>query len=83
MSDEVTEPPAWVPFGCCTYMILGLLFCLWSGFVRWMGPCPAFSSNTNCHWSRAYELWLFPVPQAAYLTIGILLMIFVKRRWVR
>lgn len=60
----------WARVGCFTYLVLGLLWCVGNVFVRMMGPCPAFSSNASCEWSRGYELWLFPGSQIVIVGIG-------------
>ncbi len=66
--------------GCFAYLTLGLLWCAGNVFVRLMGPCPAFSSNTTCDWSRAYELWLFPGSQIAFALVGYGLMRLARAR---
>jgi hypothetical protein len=71
---------AW--FSIIIYLFLGLIWCFGNMFVWWMGPCPAFSSNTVCEWSRLKELWHFPISQIAYLAIGGVLL-FAFKRYVR
>jgi hypothetical protein len=73
-SFDHPEMPRWAHAGCLIYALAGSLFCLGNFFVWWMGPCPAFSSNTNCSWSQARELWYFPISQLTFVTVGILML---------
>ena len=79
-----TSPPArlvwWARLGFAFYLVVGIFVAGGNLFVRVMGPCPAFSSNTVCSWSRAEELWLFPVSQMVVLGFGIAFGMLV-RRW--
>jgi hypothetical protein len=83
MSEGDDPLRGWTGLGCVTYLLLGTIYCAGNAFVWFLGPCPAFSSSTVCDWSTAYELWLFPLSQLAFLTIGIGLMLWVKRRGAR
>ncbi|WP_156140978.1 hypothetical protein [Sphingomonas sp. 37zxx] len=80
MSEERPEISGYAFAGCAVYGILGTLWCLGNVFVRWMGPCPAFSSKTDCYWSEAHKLWLFPASQIAFVVIGYLLFKLAQRR---
>jgi hypothetical protein len=82
VSEGQPEIKTWVSLGWMAYAFLGTLCCLGNLFVRLMGPCPAFSGNTGCHWSAGYTLWLFPLSQVAILAIGYLLP-RLARKWAR
>jgi hypothetical protein len=69
----------WVKLGLAFYAFVGLLYSLGGMFVRYMGPCPAFSSNTDCYWSPAKEMWLFPGSQLTVIGVGIVLFIVARR----
>lgn len=73
--------PLWVKLAAIAYGFVGTLYCLGGMFVRVMGPCPAFSSETDCGWSPFEEFWAFPGAQIAFVLVGIGLIIGIKR-WV-
>ncbi|MBD3734513.1 MAG: hypothetical protein IE934_17595 [Sphingopyxis sp.] len=80
MSDRKPAITGLVQAGCLIYMILGSLWCIGNLWVWFIGPCPAFSSNTECNWSRGYVLWLFPFSQLAFLMFGYLLLRIARSR---
>jgi hypothetical protein len=52
-------------------VLLAILWSLGNGWVALMGPCPAFSSNTDCVWTESEEKWFWPHSQL--LALGILI----------
>ena len=80
MNDS--EPPS-LPLWCrvllTIYWLLVPLWMLAGLFVSVLGPCPAFSGNTDCEWRRTEELWHFPLSQIASVVLGILLWQLLRR----
>ena len=72
--------PAWARLLLLILIAGGMIFGLGNLFVWFMGPCPAFSSNTTCKWSQARTLWLFPVSQIATVLL-IALVVRLLRKW--
>ena len=52
---------------------LAVIWSLGNGWVSLMGPCPAFSSNTDCVWTEAEENWFWPYSQL--LALGVLIVL--------
>ena len=75
---EKPDLPLWARFVVLTLVVAGIILSLGNLFVWFMGPCPAFSSNTVCTWGHARTLWLFPGSQ-----VGILLAIALSVRFLR
>ena len=75
--------PLWCKVILTIYWLLVPFWMLLGLFVSAMGPCPAFSSNIDCNWSRAEELWHFPVSQIASVVVGILLWQLFKRLFAK
>ncbi len=73
--------PIWVQIMSIGYLLIGSFVCIVNPFVWSMGPCPAFSSNTGCHWSGGYAFWLFPGSQLTFVMTTAATLISIKRRW--
>ena len=83
--NETHSPslPLWCKVTLTIYWLLVPVWMLLGLFVLAMGPCPAFSSNTDCEWSRAEELWNFPISQIASVVVGILLWQLLRRLFAK
>ena len=80
--DPRAEPSDWASIGCFAYVVLGGLWAAGNSFVRMMGPCPAFSSNTDCSWTAAERFYYFPGSLIAYLLVGFGLA-FLRKKFVK
>jgi hypothetical protein len=79
VSDEQRPTARLARLGCALYLMFGGFYAIGGMYVRFMGPCPAFSSNTNCYWSPEQRFWIFPGSQIAIFAVGILLARYVRR----
>ncbi len=83
MSEECIELPEWAIGLFAVYIVVALIWSLLNFFVWWMGPCPAFSSNTDCEWTTFKTLWHFPLTQVVAVLLGILLLFFLRKKFGR
>jgi hypothetical protein len=73
--------PVWVQIVSIGYLLIGSFLSVGNLFVWFMGPCPAFSSNTECHWSSGYTFWLFPGSQLTFASTATAILLFIRRHW--
>ena len=78
MSDAQHPPPLWVRALLLMYLFAAPLWCLGNLYVSMLGPCPAFSSNTQCEWSAFERAWYFPLSQLIALALWIPLRQILK-----
>lgn len=78
-AEHQLRTPTWARTIFFTYVIIGSLYSLLGLFVWFMGPCPAFSSNTSCYWSPLKTSWIFPGQQILFAITCFILLKALRR----